>query len=65
MGHKHEFKKRVVTFHSCDCGADGQKCEACGKLTDLDVMRGDSEGRWFCPGCWDDEAGGRFLKETP
>lgn len=50
--HVHKFKKRVVPYYDCDCGADGHPCEACGKLTDIDVMHYDREGCWFCPKCW-------------
>ena len=51
--HVHEFKKRVYYAYECpECGADGHPCEACGTLTDIDVMRSDAEGCWFCPKCW-------------
>lgn len=50
--HKHRFRAEVTVRKVCQCGAEGEPCEACGKWRDLADMRSDVEGLYFCKECW-------------
>lgn len=49
--HRHRYKHEITVRLVCDCGAEGEPCEACTNICDLAGMGTDAGGYRLCTEC--------------